>query len=176
LRTEAHRQAGGRARDECEGSGAERLVRQGSELDLLAFFDHLEILVDRCGRRVVGGEAGLPAPRKPIDGGVALQPLPVELGARADPELCRASSTLYAVGPGRRRARQRSNLLLILFDLGDLPRQIFLDGRGHPHDPNPTWAGHSVGNWESDVLVVDTKASMTRLGYSGMTRTPSAFV
>ena len=25
-------------------------------------------------------------------------------------------------------------------------RQIFLDGRTHPADPNPTWYGHSVGN------------------------------
>ena len=35
-------------------------------------------------------------------------------------------------------------------------RQIFLDGRKHPTDPDPTWYGHSVGKWEKDTLVVDT--------------------
>jgi hypothetical protein len=35
-------------------------------------------------------------------------------------------------------------------------RQIFLDGRKHPTDINPTWEGHSVGHWEGDTLVVDT--------------------
>jgi hypothetical protein len=35
-------------------------------------------------------------------------------------------------------------------------RQIFVDGRKHPDDPDPTWYGHSVGHWEGDTLVIDT--------------------
>jgi hypothetical protein len=35
-------------------------------------------------------------------------------------------------------------------------RQIFMDGRPHPKDPDPTWYGHSIGKWEGDTLVVDT--------------------
>jgi hypothetical protein len=35
-------------------------------------------------------------------------------------------------------------------------RQIFLDGRPHPEEWNPSWMGHSVGHWEGDTLVVDT--------------------
>ena len=35
-------------------------------------------------------------------------------------------------------------------------RQIFMDGRKHPEDPDPTWYGHSIGKWEGDTLVVDT--------------------
>ena len=35
-------------------------------------------------------------------------------------------------------------------------RQIFMDGRKHPDDPDPTWYGHSVGRWEGDTLVVDS--------------------
>src|ERR1043166_1652896 len=35
-------------------------------------------------------------------------------------------------------------------------RQIFIDGRKHPDDPDPTWYGHSIGRWEGDTLVVDT--------------------
>ena len=41
-------------------------------------------------------------------------------------------------------------------------RQIFLDGRPHPRDVNPTWLGHSVGRWEGDTLVVDT------VGFNGL--------
>jgi len=35
-------------------------------------------------------------------------------------------------------------------------RQIFMDGRTHPDDPNPTWYGHSIGRWDGETLVVDT--------------------
>ena len=51
---------------------------------------------------------------------------------------------------------QTDELVLILFE--DVPgfRQIFVDGRAHPEDPNPSWMGHSIGQWEGDVLVVDT--------------------
>ena len=45
-----------------------------------------------------------------------------------------------------------------------LPRRIYIDGRGHPEDLEPTWMGHSIGRWEGDVLVVDT------VGTNGRTR------
>jgi len=35
-------------------------------------------------------------------------------------------------------------------------RQIFMDGRQHPKDPDPTWYGDSIGHWEGDTLVIDT--------------------
>lgn len=35
-------------------------------------------------------------------------------------------------------------------------RQIFMDGRRHPADLDPTWFGHSIGRFERDTLVVDT--------------------
>src|SRR4051812_27808135 len=35
-------------------------------------------------------------------------------------------------------------------------RQIFMDGRRHPANPDPTWYGHSIGRWEKDTLVIDT--------------------
>ncbi len=35
-------------------------------------------------------------------------------------------------------------------------RQIFMDGREHPDDLDPTWYGHSIGRWDGDTLVVDT--------------------
>jgi hypothetical protein len=47
--------------------------------------------------------------------------------------------------------------LVMLFE-DDIPshRTVYLDGRGHPKDPNPDWMGHSIGHWEGDTLVVDT--------------------
>ncbi|MFM2125755.1 MAG: hypothetical protein RL328_2206 [Acidobacteriota bacterium] len=52
---------------------------------------------------------------------------------------------------------QTPQLLVILLE-GSAPgfRQIFLDGRPHPKDFNPSWMGHSIGRWEGDALVVDT--------------------
>ena len=52
---------------------------------------------------------------------------------------------------------QTPTLLVMLFE-DDIPshRQVFLDGRSHPKDPNPMWMGHSIGHWEGDTLVIDT--------------------
>jgi len=52
---------------------------------------------------------------------------------------------------------QTPKLIVVLHE-SDTPgvRQIFLDGRGHPADMNPTWEGHSIGHWEGDTLVIDT--------------------
>jgi hypothetical protein len=35
-------------------------------------------------------------------------------------------------------------------------RQIFMDDRELPNDPNPSFMGYSVGRWEGDTLVVDS--------------------
>ena len=40
-------------------------------------------------------------------------------------------------------------------------RQVFLDGRPSPSDPQPSWLGYSVGRWEGNTLVVDT------IGFNG---------
>ncbi|HLK51329.1 MAG TPA: carboxypeptidase-like regulatory domain-containing protein [Bryobacteraceae bacterium] len=52
---------------------------------------------------------------------------------------------------------QTSTFIMILaeYNVGAF-RQIFLDGRKHPKDLNPTWMGHSIGRWEGDTLVADT--------------------
>jgi hypothetical protein len=35
-------------------------------------------------------------------------------------------------------------------------RRIYVDGRKHAEDPDPTYQGDSVGHWEGDTLVIDT--------------------
>jgi hypothetical protein len=54
-------------------------------------------------------------------------------------------------------------------------RQIFLDGRDLPADPNPDFMGYSVGHWEGDTLVVTTAGynDRTWLDYLGHPHTES---
>lgn len=58
--------------------------------------------------------------------------------------------------PLLRKMVQTRTLILQLFEQEPHYRQIFLDGRAHPRDADPTWMGHSTGKWERDTLVVDT--------------------
>jgi len=51
---------------------------------------------------------------------------------------------------------QTPRVMLILFEEMNHYRQVFMDGRAVPHDPNPTWFGYSIGKWEGDAFVVDT--------------------
>ena len=47
-------------------------------------------------------------------------------------------------------------VIVILYEALHSYRQIFMDGRNHPKDPDPTWYGDSIGKWDGDTLVVDT--------------------
>jgi hypothetical protein len=66
------------------------------------------------------------------------------------------------------RIVQTKHLIVMLYEPGAV-RHIFLDGRPHPKDPNPTWMGYSVGRWERDTLVVETTGfnDRTWLDFSG---------
>lgn len=47
---------------------------------------------------------------------------------------------------------------LYIFDIGGPHtfRKVYMDGRSHPKDPEPSNYGHSVGWWEGDTLVIDS--------------------
>jgi len=49
-----------------------------------------------------------------------------------------------------------SRLVVILYEAQTTYRQVFMDGRPLPKDPNPTWSGYSIGKWDGDTLEVDT--------------------
>jgi hypothetical protein len=51
---------------------------------------------------------------------------------------------------------QTPSLVVVLYEYQTIYRQIFVDGRALPEDPNPTWMGYSVGHWDRDTLVVTT--------------------
>jgi len=51
---------------------------------------------------------------------------------------------------------QTREYLLVLMEFNSQShRLVFLDGREHPKEPDPTWYGHAVGKWEKDTLIVD---------------------
>ena len=51
---------------------------------------------------------------------------------------------------------QTPDEIVVLIEDNNPPRQIYTDGRKLPEDPDPTWMGYSVGQWQGDTLVVDT--------------------
>lgn len=58
--------------------------------------------------------------------------------------------------PTMKKIVQTPELMLVLNEFNMSYRQIFLDGRPLPVDPNPTWSGYSSGRWEGNTLVVDS--------------------
>jgi hypothetical protein len=49
-----------------------------------------------------------------------------------------------------------SDRMIILTERNIEYRQIFMDGRPLPSEPNPTWNGYSTAKWDGDTLVVET--------------------
>jgi hypothetical protein len=58
--------------------------------------------------------------------------------------------------PHMTKAVHTPRLLLLLNEVNAMYRQIFIDGRPLPVDPNPSWNGYSSSAWEGDTLVVQT--------------------
>jgi hypothetical protein len=74
-----------------------------------------------------------------------------------DPEANCLPTGVPRTAPYPWRMLQTQTHVFILFE-GNIHsyRQIFVDGRKHPDDPDPTWYGHSIGHYEGQTLVVDT--------------------
>ena len=52
------------------------------------------------------------------------------------------------------------DLLLFLYESRTIYRQVFTDGRPlPPPDVQPTWMGYSIGRWDGDTMVVETRGS-----------------
>jgi len=46
--------------------------------------------------------------------------------------------------------------ITIISEFSSQVRRIYMDGRGHPEELEPTYNGHSVGHWEGQKLLVET--------------------
>lgn len=91
-----------------------------------------------------------------------------------DPEItgCRPGGPRHITRAGLAKIIQTPELIVILYE--DLAyRQIFLDGRRIPADPNPNWMGYSVGHWDGDTLVVESAGfnDRTWLDFAGHAHT-----
>ena len=90
-----------------------------------------------------------------------MQPWAAELTkkrlSKDDPEANCLPTGVPRVAPYPWKILQTPSVIVFLFE-GNIHsyRQIFMDGRPHPKDLDPTWYGDSRGHWEGDTLIVDT--------------------
>jgi hypothetical protein len=54
------------------------------------------------------------------------------------------------------RITQNKDTIVLQYGQMDLKRTIYMNQKDHPASARPSRAGHSIGRWEGDVLVVDT--------------------
>jgi hypothetical protein len=59
---------------------------------------------------------------------------------------------------------QTPQRIFMFFEYSHTFREIWMDGRALPKDPDPSYFGNSVGRWEDDTLVVET------VGFNDQTR------
>src|ERR1051326_5428612 len=52
---------------------------------------------------------------------------------------------------------QTTGVSLILYENQGHYRQVFTDGRGFPKEMESSWLGYSIGKWEGDTFVVETR-------------------
>jgi hypothetical protein len=60
------------------------------------------------------------------------------------------------LGPAPYKIVQTPGLIVIMYEVFGGHRQVYLDGRKLPADPDPLWLGYSVGRWEGDTLAIET--------------------
>jgi hypothetical protein len=60
--------------------------------------------------------------------------------------------------------------MIMLYERSHDFREIYMDGREHPKELEPSWWGHSIGKWDGQTLVVDTVSldDRTWLDYQGL--------
>jgi hypothetical protein len=111
-----------------------------------------------------GGRRGAAAPAGPrLYGGTELTPLGEQAAAafkREDNPRFRCETTSIVFdwtfdGPVNRITQNKDTILLQYGQMG-LKRTIAMNQKEHPANIKPTRAGHSIGRWDGDVLVVDT--------------------
>ena len=117
-------------------------------------------------RRGGGGGArrgGGPPAGPRLYGGTELTPLGEQAAAKFtrddNPRFrCETTSIIFDWtfdGPVNRITQNKDTIVIQYGQMG-LKRTVFMNMKTHPANIKPTRAGHSIGRWEGDVLVVDT--------------------
>jgi hypothetical protein len=99
-------------------------------------------------------------PGKPefLPAALAIQKQRTDTNGKDSPQAHCLPSGPLRNGPLWQFVQSKDYLVYISDDESPGFHQIYLDGRGHPADPNPAWYGHSIGRWDGDTLVVDRVA------------------
>ena len=119
-----------------------------------------------CGAEIGGSRLTLDLGLDQPGGALPYQPAAATLkkqraadDSRDDPHVRCLPDTIPRMWtlPHLTKAVHTPKLLVLLYEVNATYRQIFIDGRPFPADMNPTWNGYSVGHWEGDSLVVETR-------------------
>jgi len=114
-----------------------------------------------CGLEIGGSPLALNVGQD-LPGGLPYQPWAAELVkqrfSKDDPHVrCLPDNPPRTWGmPHLTKAVHTPRLLVLLYEVNAMYRQIFIDGRPWPGDPNPSWNGYSTAAWERDTLVIRT--------------------
>ena len=107
------------------------------------------MFIEDISRAVKPGESIslLPAARKLMDSHLS----------KDDPEANCLPTGVPRMAPYPWRPAQTKDQVYFLFE-GNIHsyRIVYMDGRQHPADVNPTWFGHSVGRYEKETLAIDS--------------------
>ena len=66
------------------------------------------------------------------------------------------TSQIFVPGYAQQWIQAPNHIVIRHEFMNNFTRVIYMDGGGHPEDPELTWGGHSIGSWEGDTLVIDT--------------------
>jgi hypothetical protein len=117
-----------------------------------------------CGTEIGGSPLGGNLGRN-LPGGLPYQPESAKLAkdrraddSRDDPHVrCLPDNPpRHWTLPHLTKAVHTPKLLVLLYEVNAMYRQIFIDGRPLPQDPTPGWNGYSTAHWDGDTLVVQT--------------------
>ena len=81
---------------------------------------------------------------------------PAEIKRDPDANCTLSGIPRIELGPKPFKILQSADEVVILYEDYTAFRQIFMDGRALPDDPQPSWIGYSVGKWDGDTLVIET--------------------
>lgn len=81
-----------------------------------------------------------------------------DLGGGRPSERCLPHGIIGAMLPNTPfKIAHTPGVTFLLYEQFNQYRQIFTDGRAFPDDPNPAWWGYSIGLWDGDAFVVESR-------------------
>src|SRR5881394_1982296 len=118
----------------------------------------------QCGAEIGGSPLGGNLGRG-LPGGLPYQPWAAKVAQERRADLSRDDPHVRCLPdnpprtwtlPHLTKAVHTPKLLVLLYEVNAMYRQIFIDGRPLPADATPGWNGYSTARWDGETLVVQT--------------------